>query len=136
MFKIKGREVIEVSFDWTLDDLENFMEEHWDKEGFAYFERGRPTPLSIEEYLYLPATPNCLVIAYPRKGKIIFSVADNMNGAKKLAVSAVPTGSPIADIYQTALVISRAKEMKGPAAKICEAYSAHMKDLLKERGLL
>lgn len=136
MFKIKGREVIEVNFDWTLDDMEKFMEENWDKEDFAHFERGKPTPMSIEEYIYLPATPNCLVIAYPRKGKVIFTVADNANGAKLLMVSSIPNKNPLAGIAKTAVSINRAKEMKGPAAAICEGYAEHMKELLKVKGLL
>ena len=128
--KIKGREVIKVDFDWTLDDMEKFMEENWDKDEYGYFERGKPTPLSIEEYLYLPATPNCLVIAYPRKGKVIFSVADNANGAKRLATTAIPTHNALAEVYQLGLIIGRAKEFKGPAADICEIYAEHMKQLL------
>lgn len=136
MFKIKGREVIEVSFSWTLEELYDFMKENWDTENYNEFEIGRPTPASIEKYVYLPATKNCLVIAYPRKGKIIFSVADNPTGMKLLAASAIPTKNAIAGLYQTSLTINRAKEMKGPAAEVCELYAGYMKDLLKKKNLL
>lgn len=136
MFKIKGREVIEVNFNWTLEELYNYMQENWDAEEYGYFQIGKPTPASIEEYIYLPATRNCLVIAYPRKGKIIFTVADNANGAVRLAVSAIPTNRTYAKVFQTSLTIDRAKEFRGPAAEICELYAEHMRELLKESNLL
>lgn len=134
--KIKGREVIPVSFDMTLDELYAFMQENWDTEEYNGFEIGRPTPASIEKYIYLPATQNCLVIAYPRKGKIIFSVADNPEGLKLLAVSAIPTRNAIARIYQSSLTISRAKEFRGPAAEACAVYAEYMRTLLKQKDLL
>ena len=127
---MKGREVIKVDFDWTLDDLEKFMEEHWDKEEYCEFVKGRPQPASIEEYICLPATPNCCVIAYPRKGKIIFSIADNVAGLKRVAISAIPTRSPIGGIAKSALTISRAKEMRGPGAEITTMYADYMRRLL------
>lgn len=133
--KIKGREVIKVSFTWTLDDFYRFMQEKWDTEEYGAFQKGKPTPASIEEYVLLPATQNCLVIAYPRKGKIIFSVADNTNGLVRMTASALPTRSPISKIYQSSLSISRAKEFKGPAADICAAYAEYMKKLLAEANL-
>lgn len=134
--KIKGREVIKVSFTWTLDQLAEFMEDKWDTEEFGEFQIGKPTPLSMEEYILLPATPNCLVIAYARKGKIIFSVADNSTGAVRLAATAVPTRGPIAGIYQASMSVNRTKEMKGPAAEVCEKYAENMKKLLAEAGLM
>lgn len=135
--KIKGREVIKVGFNWTLDDLYRFMQERWNTEEYGVFEIGKPTPASIEEYVYLPATRNCLIIAFPRKGKVIFSVADNSNGLVRLAASAAPTRhSRLAKIYQSSLTIDRAKEFRGPAADICEIYAEYMKALLKEAGLL
>lgn len=131
--KIKGREVIEVDFTWTLEQLYEFMKENWDTEEYNEFEIGKPTPASIEEYIYLPATQHCLVIAYPRKGKIIFSVADNPAGLKLMVASAVPTKNAIGRIYQSSLTINRAKEMKGPAAEVCELYADYMRSLLKEK---
>lgn len=136
MFKIKGREVIEVDFTWTLRELYDFMEENWDKEEYNAFEIGKPTPASIEEYVYLPATQNMLVIAYPRKGKIIFSVADNPQGLKLMVASAMPSRNAFAGIYKSSLSINRTKEMKGPAAEACEKYAEYFKTLLKEKELI
>lgn len=136
MFKIKGREVIDVSFTWRLEELYNFMRKHWDTAEYGDFETGKPTQASIEEYVLLPATEHCLVIAYPRKKKVIFSVADNPSGLKRMAASAIPTNNSIAKIYQCSLTFDRTKEMKGPAADICAIYAEYMKGLLKQEGLL
>lgn len=128
--KIKGREVIDVDFTWTLDEMYQFMQANWNTAEYNQFKIGKPTPASVEKYILLPATANCLVIAYPRKNKIIFSVADNPEGAKELVVTALPTGNAIARIYQSSLSIKRAKEFKGPAAEVCEMYAEYMKKLL------
>lgn len=133
--KIKGREVIKVSFNWTLDELYDFLREKWNITEYGAFEIGRPNPFSVERYIYLPATRNCLVIAFARKGKIIFSVADNTNGIKLAAATAIPTHNTIAKIYQSSLAVERAKEMRGPAAEICAEYAEYMKRLLDEAGL-
>lgn len=132
MFKIKGREVIKVAFTWTLAEMAEFMREHWDKENYNDFEVGRPTPASIEEYICLPATEHCLVIAYPRREKVIFSVADNPDGLKRMTMMALPTKNAFARIYQSSLSVSRAKEMTGPAAEICTLYADYMRELLKQ----
>lgn len=130
MIKIKGREVIEVDFTWTLEELYDFMKEKWDTEEYGQFQLGKPTPASIEEYVCLPATPNTVIIAYPRKKKVIFSVADNSQGLVRIVATAIPTNNAIAGIYQASMSISRAKEIKGPAAEICEKYADYMRGLL------
>lgn len=132
MFKIKGREVIPVDFTWTKEEMLKFMDENWDQSKYGEYKLGRPQPASIEEYICLPATENCAIITYPRKKKIIFSVCDNSNGLVNLSVSALPTGNAIARIYQSSLVINRAKEMRGPAAEVCELYANYMRELLKK----
>lgn len=128
--KSKGREVIKVDFTWTLQEMYEFMNQNWDKETYNDFSIGKPTPMSIEQYILLPATQNCVIIAYPRKGKVIFSVADNPDGAKQLAKTMIPTRSAVAKLYQTSLSLNHTKEMKGPAADICEIYAEYMKKLL------
>ena len=136
MFKVKGREVIKVDFTWSKDEMLQFMDENWNKEEYSDYNLGKPQPGSIEEYICLPATENCVIIAYPRKNKIIFTVADNSHGLVKLAASAIPTRNAIARIYQSSLSISRAKEFKGPAAEVCEIYANYMKELLEKASKL
>ena len=62
-----GRQVIKTNRAFTLEELEQFMQEHWDKEQYNYFVIGRPTAASVEQYILLPATERFMVIAYARK---------------------------------------------------------------------
>lgn len=133
---MKGREVIKINRTLTLDEFETFMNDHWDKERFGEFKRGRPTPASIEEYILLPATANCLVCAYPRTEKIIFTVADSPEGVKRIAFSVLPTNNNYVKIMQDASMIARAKEFRGPAHEVNQMYAEYMRGLLAEAGLL
>ena len=62
-----GRQVIPINKPITLQELEQIMQEHWDKEQYGKFKIGKPTSASLEEYILLPATPRFLIIVYPRK---------------------------------------------------------------------
>ena len=57
-----GRQVIKTNRAFTLKELEQFMQEHWDKEQYNDFIIGCPTSASIEEYILLPATGRFMVI--------------------------------------------------------------------------
>lgn len=86
-----GRRVIKTNHAFTLEELEQFMQEHWDKEQYNDFIIGRPTPASIEEYILLPATERFMVIVYARKAgglfskenKVVLSVCDTPEGMKQ-----------------------------------------------------
>jgi len=139
-----GRQVILTNRAFTLQELEQFMQEHWDKEQYGNFMIGKPTKASIEEYILLPATQRFLIIVYPRaKGglfnkdnKVILSTADTPEGAKIAIAEYFPTRGPLTKIAQTASVLSAEKERKGPAEEILQAYTAHMRDILQQNGLL
>lgn len=85
-----GRQVIKTNRAFTLEELEQFMQENWDKEQYNHFVIGRPTAASIEKYILLPATARFMVIAYPRKAgglfnkdnKVILAVCDTPKGAE------------------------------------------------------
>ena len=62
-----GRQVIKTNRAFTLEELEQFMQENWDKEQYNHFIIGRPTAASIEKYILLPATARFMVIAYSRE---------------------------------------------------------------------
>ena len=139
-----GRQVILTNRAFTLQELEQFMQEHWDKEQYGSFMIGRPTKASIEEYILLPATHRFLIIVYPRaKGrffnkdnKVILSTADTPEGAQTAIAEYFPTRGPLTKIWQTGSVLSAEKERKGPAEEILQAYAAHMRDILQKNGLL
>ena len=139
-----GRQVILTNKAFTLQELEQFMQEYWDKEQYGNFMIGRPTKASIEEYILLPATHRFLIIVYPRaKGgffnkdnKVILSTADTPEGAQIAVAEYFPTRGPLTKLLQTGSVLSAEKERKGPAEEILQAYTAHMRDILQESGLL
>lgn len=139
-----GRQVISINKTLTLQELEQIMQECWDKEQFGGFRIGRPTPASVEEYILLPATRRFLVIAYTRaagglfskENKVILATADTPEGAGIAIAEYFPTKGPLTKLMQTSSVLSAEKERKGPAEEALQAYTAHMRDILKEKGLL
>ena len=139
-----GRQVILINRPITLQELEQIMQNNWDKEQYGSFKIGKPTPASIEEYILLPATYRYLTIVYPRaaggffskENKVILSTADSPEGAKIAVAEYFPTRGPLTKILQTSSVLSAEKERKGPAEDMLQAYTAHMKEILKKCGLL
>lgn len=139
-----GRQVILINRPLTLRELEQIMQENWDKEQYGEFKIGRPTPASIEEYILLPATRRYLTIVYPRaagglfsrENKVILSTADSPEGAQIAVAEFFPTRGPLVKIWQTRSVLSAEKERKGPAEEVLQAYTAHMREILIKNGLL
>ena len=139
-----GRQVIIINRPITLQELEQIMQDNWDKEQYGSFKIGRPTPASIEEYILLPATRRYLTIVYPRaaggffskENKVILSTADSPEGAQIAVAEYFPTRGPLFKIWQTSSVLSAEKERKGPAEEILQAYTAHMKEILQKNSLL
>ena len=139
-----GRQVIFVNRSLTLQELEQLMQAHWDREQYGRFKIGKPTKVSVEEYILLPATQRYLIIVYPRaagglfskENKVILSTADTPEGAKMAVAEYFPTRGPLTKLLQTGSVLSAEKERKGPAEEALQAYTAHMKDILQKNGLL
>ena len=130
-----GRQVILINKPLTLQELEQIMQDNWDKEQYGSF---------IEEYILLPATRRYLTIVYPRaaggffskENKVILSTADSPEGAQIAIAEYLPVKGPLLNILQTKSVLSAEKERKGPAEEMLQAYTAHMKEILKKNGLL
>ena len=139
-----GRQVILINKAMTLQDLEQLMQDNWDQEQYGRFKVGKPTKASVEEYILLPATQRFLIIVYPRaagwffskENKVILATADTPEGAKMAVAEYFPTRGPLTKLLQTTSVLSSEKERKGPAEDALQAYTAHMKDILKRNGLL
>ena len=139
-----GRQVIEVNRGLSLDELLQFMNENWDTETHCRFIKGRPTAASVEEYILLPATPNYMVIAYPRKAgglfnkenKVILSVCDTPEGVKTEIIESIPSGNAFFGALKIGLVTSKEKERKGPAEEVLQYYTEYMKELLEKAGYL
>ena len=139
-----GRQVILTNRAFTLEELYDFMKEHWDVNECGEFVRGRPTKASIEEYILLPATPRYMTIIFPhsaesrlsKDNKIVLSTADTPSGAFEGLLQAVPTGNLFTGIAQMKSLRSSEKERKGPAEEMLQIYTKYMKQILGEQGYL
>lgn len=137
-----GRQVIKTNRAFTLEELEQFMREHWDTEKYNDFFIGRPTPGSIERYILLPATRHFMVIAYSRKAgglfnkqdKVILTVCNTPEGVLLEIGKTLRTRSILYASWQISSSMSTEKERKGPAEDVLLAYTAHMNELLTAAG--
>ena len=115
-----GRQVILTNRSFTLEELHDFMKEHWDVNECGEFVLGRPTKASIEEYILLPATPRFMTIVFPRsaesrlskENKVILSTADTPSGAFEGLMQTVPTGNLFVGITQMKSLRSSEKERR------------------------
>ncbi len=139
-----GRQVILTNRPFTLEELHEFMKEHWDVDEGGEFVVGRPTRASVEEYILLPATQRFLTIVYPRKAgsfmskenKVILATADTPSEAIEGLMRAIPTGKIFVGIAQMTSLRSAEKERRGPAEDILLRYAEYMRKLLGEAGYL
>ncbi|MCR4951063.1 MAG: hypothetical protein K6A40_07065 [Solobacterium sp.] len=139
-----GRQVLVTNRSFTLAELEAFMQEHWDTEVYNTYKIGRPTPVSVEEYILLPATPRFTVIVYPRSAgglfskdnKVILTTTPSEAGAGEMLLRSVPARSIVFGAAQISSTMSTEKERKGPAEEILLKYTEYMRGLLKDAGYL
>ncbi len=124
---MKGREVIGINRDLTLQELCDFMQKHWDKKSYNDFIVGRPAAGAFEDYIMLPATPRCVVCVYPRKGKVILAVMTSSEGQMTLAGSLALGG------YGRMGMVG---EMNGVASQANELYAAYLESLFARAGML
>ncbi len=137
-----GRQVIKTNRAFTLEELEQFMQEHWDKEQYNSFIIGRPTAASVEEYILLPATERFMVIVYARKAgglfnkenKVILSVCDTPKGVKQDIARAIHSHNVFFGAWKIKTTMSMEEERKGPAEEALQKYAAYMKQLLDSTG--
>lgn len=139
-----GRQVLVTKDYIDLDALEQFMKDNWDTEGYNQFERGKPTPASVEEYMILPATSRFLVIVYGRKAgglfskdnKIVLTVCDAPDHLVERFATSIPSGNIFFGIWKISKTMSYEQERKGPAEEVLQKYTEYMKKLLSEKGYL
>ena len=137
-----GRQVIKTKRAFTLEELEQFMQERWDKEQYNHFIIGRPTAASIEKYILLPATARFMVIVYSRKAgglfnkdnKVILAVCDTPKGAEQDIFRSVHSHNVFFGSWKIKTTMSMEEERKGPAEEILQKYASHMRHLLNDAG--
>lgn len=139
-----GRQVIKTNQAFTLEELEHFMQEHWDKERFNHFVIGRPTSASVEKYILLPATARFMVIVFPRKAgglfskdnKVVLSVCDTPKGAEQEIFRSIHSHNVFFGAWKIQNTMSMEEERKGLAEEILQKYTGHMRELLSAAGYL
>lgn len=138
-----GRQTIATKNVFTLQELEQFMQQNWDKNEYNDFFIGRPTAASIEEYILLPATQRFMVIVYPRKhglfskdNKVILAVCDSPAGVKSRLINSIPSSNVFFGIYKISSTVTTEEERKGPAEDALQKYTAYMRSLLEKAGYL
>ena len=124
---MKYREVIHIRQTMTLQELYDFMQQHWDKEEYNDFVVGKPGVGAFEDYIMLPATTHCVVCVYPRKEKVILAVMSNSEGQMTLA------GSILLGGYGRMGMVG---EMNGVASQANSLYAAYLESLFAGAGLL
>ena len=137
-----GRQVIKTNRAFTLEELEHFMQEHWDKEQFNHFVIGRPTSASVEKYILLPATTRFMVIVFPRKAgglfnkdnKVVLSVCDTPKGAEQEIYRSIHSHNVFFGAWKIKTTMSMEEERKGPAEEILQKYTCYMRELLSAAG--
>lgn len=137
-----GRQVIKTNRAFTLEELEQFMQEHWDKEQYNHFVVGKPTAASVEQYILLPATTRFMVIVFSRKAgglfnkenKVILSVCDTPKGAEQDIIRSLPSHNAFFGAWKINATISMEEERKGPAEEILQKYATYMRELLSAAG--
>ena len=137
-----GRQVIKTNRAFTLEELEQFMQEHWDKEQYNHFVIGRPTSASVEKYILLPATTRFMVIAFPRKAgglfsrdnKVVLSVCDTPKGAEMEIFRSVHSHNVFFGAWKINTTLSMEDERKGPAEEALQKYATYMRELLSAAG--
>lgn len=138
-----GRQVIPTKKAFTLTELEQFMQENWDKNEYNDFFIGRPTAASVEEYILLPATQRFMVIVFPRKAgglfsredKVVLSVCDSPEGVRNRLLTSVPSHNVFFGVWKVSETMSVEKERIGPAEEALQKYAAYMRTLLSGAGL-
>ena len=139
-----GRQVIKTNRAFTLEELEQFMNERWDREQYNDFIIGRPTPASVEKYILLPATERFMVIAYSRKAgglfnkdnKVILTVCDTPAGIKQDIVRSIHSHNIFFGAWKIGTTLSMEEERKGPAENALQAYASYMRELLGSVGYM
>ena len=137
-----GRQVIKTTRAFTLDELEQFMQERWNRDQYNDFIVGRPTPASVEKYILLPATARFMVIVFSRKAgglfsrddKVVLSVCNTPEGMKQDIARSIHSHNVFFGAWKISTTMSMENERKGPAEEALQKYAGYMRELLSAAG--
>ncbi len=128
-----GIRTLKANKTFTLQELGQFMTDHWDRREYNGFFGGKPSAGSIKPCIMLPATPRFMVlIGTGRNGKIMLSTYE-MNASFARAFQEIaPKMSERFQTVQPDKKMTANKEKKGPAESVLQIYTDYLESLLKE----
>ncbi|MBQ1440128.1 MAG: hypothetical protein IIZ10_10590 [Solobacterium sp.] len=138
-----GRQVIILNRPLSMEELLQFMDTHWDKEQYNSYVYDKPTAMSIDKYIVLPATDRYLTIVYPVKAgglfhknnTVVLTTVDSPAGAAEGLLRNIPSRRILYGAAKMGSLMSAEQERKGPAEETLQAYTAYMRSLLEQAGL-
>lgn len=143
-FIVKGIQNIETNRAFTLEELEQFTNDHWDTKNYCSFQVGKPTPLAAEEAILFLATPRHLVVGGPvaaggllgKKNSVALSVARNECVFSEAFTSTLLISVGVGSIAGLEKTMSINQEKQGPAEEIFPEYTAYLQGPLSDAGYL
>ena len=142
---MKGMDSFETTREMTLDELAQFMDEHWDRDQYNDFKVGHPTAANAkDQYIILPASENWCVIIYPKTGglrkkkyEIKLACTYTTPGATKLLEREHSVfRKKTVDVKRAKNAVNLNKEMQTVADEALRIYSDYLKQLMREAGFI
>ena len=138
-----GRQVIILNRSMSMEELLQFMDTHWDKEQYNSYVYDKPTAMSIDKYIILPAAARYLTIVYPVKAgglfhknnTVVLTTVDSPAGAAEGLLRNIPSRRILYGAAKMGSLMSSEQERKGPAEETLQVYTAYMRSLLEQAGL-
>jgi hypothetical protein len=138
-----GRQVIILNRPLSMEELLQFMDTHWDKEQYNAYVYDKPTAMSMDKYIILPATDRYLTIVYPVKAgglfhknnTVVLTTVDSPAGAAEGLLRNIPSRRILYGAAKMGSLMSSEQERKGPAEETLQVYTAYMRSLLEQAGL-
>ena len=136
-----GRRTVTTNRTFTVFELYEFMEQHWDKESFGAYSVGRLTPMSKKDCIMLPGTERYLIYIFPRTAKglnrrnsIVFSLAYTESGRYDTSSFDTTLSSLLLRAFTFNRTALQESVYKAPAKAALRKYASNMKRLLAEAG--
>ena len=143
---MKGRQAITINRSMTMQELLQFMEDHWDRAQQSEFGTSKKSDGSLE-YVVLPATEHWDVIVYTKAAgglfnkdnKIILCAARSLHAIDPEKVDYFRfynRNSVSNQIKRSKEAIDLNAEMTGPCEDALQEYTGYLTSLLSAEGLM
>ena len=131
---------IRVNKAFTLEELGQFMVDHWERSLYNGFFGAKASALS-KPSIILPATPRYMVLVAPntnRKGQHTISLGTvEMNASLRAGYKqSGAMKTPVFEHIDFEKRMTAGREKKGPAEEVLQIYTDYLTKLLGEHGYL